>query len=41
MASMDKKEIDSNEIDWQYQNKLRQQWLMDNPEAEYQGWMSI
>jgi hypothetical protein len=41
MASMDKKEIDSNEIDWQYQNQLRQQWLMDNPEAEYQGWMSI
>jgi hypothetical protein len=41
MASMDKKEIDNNEIDWEYQNKLRQQWLMDNPEAEYQGWMSI
>jgi hypothetical protein len=38
---MDKKEIDSNEIDWEHQNKLRQQWLMDNPEAEYQGWMSI
>jgi hypothetical protein len=38
---MDKKEIDNNEIDWEYQNKLRQQWLMDNPEAEYQGWMSI
>jgi hypothetical protein len=38
---MDKKEIISNEIDWQYQNQLRQQWLMDNPEAEYQGWMSI
>jgi hypothetical protein len=31
----------SNEIDWEHQNKLRQQWLMDNPEAEYQGWMSI
>ena len=41
MASMDKKEIISNEIDWEYQNQLRQQWLMDNPEAEYQGWMSI
>jgi hypothetical protein len=38
---MDKKEIDSNEIDWEHQNKLRQQWLLDNPEAEYQGWMSI
>jgi hypothetical protein len=31
----------SNDIDWEHQNKLRQQWLMDNPEAEYQGWMSI
>jgi len=31
----------SNYIDWEHQNKLRQQWLMDNPEAEYQGWMSI
>jgi hypothetical protein len=41
MASMDKEKIISNEIDWEYQNKLRQQWLMDNPEAEYQGWMSI
>lgn len=31
----------SNDIDWQYQNELRQQWLMDNPEAKYQGWVSI
>jgi len=31
----------SNDIDWEYQNKLREQWLLDNPEAEYQGWMSI
>ena len=31
----------SNDIDWQYQNNLRQQWLLDNPEAEYQGWVSI
>ncbi len=31
----------SNDIDWQYQNELRQQWLLDNPEAEYQGWVSI
>ena len=41
MASMDKEKIISNEIDWEYQNKLREQWLMDNPQAEYQGWMSI
>ena len=38
---MDKKEIDSNEIDWEYQNKLRQQWLMDNPDSKYLGWVSI
>ena len=31
----------SNDIDWQYQNELRQQWLKDNPEAKYQGWVSI
>jgi hypothetical protein len=41
MASMDKEKIISNEIDWEHQNKLREQWLMDNPQAEYQGWMSI
>jgi hypothetical protein len=29
------------DICWPEQNKLREQWLMDNPEAEYQGWMSI
>lgn len=31
----------SNDIDWKYQEELRQQWLADNPEAEYEGWMSI
>ena len=41
MASMDKKEIISNDVDWEYQNKLREQWLKDNPNAEYEGWMSI
>ncbi len=41
MASMDKKEIVSNDMDWEYQNKLREQWLKDNPNAEYEGWMSI
>jgi hypothetical protein len=29
------------DIDWQHQNELRQQWLKDNPDAEYQGWVSI
>jgi len=41
MASMDKEEIISNEIDWEYQNQLREQWLKDNPDAKYEGWMSI
>ncbi len=41
MASMDKEKIVSNDIDWEYQNQLREQWLKDNPNAEYEGWMSI
>jgi len=31
----------SNDIDWEYQNQLREQWLKDNPDAKYEGWMSI
>jgi hypothetical protein len=27
--------------DWVKQNLLRQQWLIDNPDAQYIGWMSI
>jgi hypothetical protein len=27
--------------DWAKQNKLRQEWLVANPDAEYEGWMSI
>jgi hypothetical protein len=30
-----------NDIDWVYQNKLREQWLKDNPQAVYIGWTSI
>ena len=41
MASMDKEKIISNDVDWEYQNQLREQWLKDNPNAEYEGWMSI
>ena len=41
MASMYKEKIISNEIDWEYQNQLREQWLKDNPDAKYEGWMSI
>ena len=32
---------ESNDIDWAYQNALREQWLKDNPDAGYIGWMSI
>jgi hypothetical protein len=27
--------------DWAQQNKLREEWLEANPNAEYEGWMSI
>ena len=27
--------------DWARQNKMRQEWLAANPDAEYEGWMSI
>ena len=33
--------VDKNEIDWAYQNKLRQEWLDANPDAQYLGWVSI
>lgn len=32
---------ESRNIDWAYQNKLREQWLKDNPDSQYIGWMSI
>jgi len=31
----------THSINWVYQNKLREQWLIDNPNAQYIGWMSI
>jgi hypothetical protein len=27
--------------DWAKQNALREQWLIDNPDAQYLGWTSI
>jgi hypothetical protein len=27
--------------DWAKQNALHKQWLIDNPDAQYIGWMSI
>ena len=29
------------DINWEEQNKMRAQWLQDNPDAQYEGWMSI
>ena len=30
-----------HEIDWACQNELHKQWLINNPNAQYIGWMSI
>jgi hypothetical protein len=30
-----------NDINWEEQNKMREQWLLDNPDSGYIGWMSI
>ena len=38
VRGMDK---ESTDIDWAYQNALREQWLKDNPDSGYIGWMSI
>jgi hypothetical protein len=38
---LDSSDQRSTEIDWAYQNALREQWLQDNPDAGYIGWMSI
>jgi hypothetical protein len=27
--------------DWALQNKLREEWLANNPDAQYLGWVSI
>jgi hypothetical protein len=31
----------THQINWAYQTELRKQWLLDNPDAQYIGWMSI
>jgi hypothetical protein len=31
----------THQINWAYQNQLRKQWLLDNPDSQYIGWMSI
>lgn len=31
----------THDTDWDKQNKLMAQWHIDNPDAQYEGWMSI
>lgn len=31
----------TNEINWQLQNELKNEWHINNPNAKYEGWMSI
>lgn len=31
----------TNDINWRLQNELRTKWHLENPDAEYEGWMSI
>ena len=31
----------TNDTDWNKQNQLMKQWHIDNPDAKYEGWMSI
>jgi hypothetical protein len=31
----------NNDIDWALQNKLHEEYLANNPDAKYLGWVSI
>ena len=33
--------LHTSDIYWPHQHKLREQWLIDNPDAKYLGWVSI
>ena len=33
--------LPTNEVDWVQQTRLKEQWHIDNPNAQYEGWMSI
>lgn len=33
--------LPTHEVDWVHQNRLKEQWHRDNPNAQYEGWMSI
>jgi len=33
--------LESHDINWAKENKLREEWLLANPNAKYGGWISI
>jgi len=33
--------LPTHTTDWNLQNKMMKQWHIDNPNAQYEGWMSI
>ena len=33
--------LPTHTVDWTLQNKMMKQWHIDNPDAQYEGWMSI
>jgi hypothetical protein len=32
---------ESHNVDWKKQNILKEAWHKENPDAKYEGWMSI
>ena len=41
LLNMDSTIMADSDIDWAMQNQLRREWLANNPDAEYPGWLSI
>lgn len=33
--------LESHNVDWEKQNILKEIWHKENPDAKYEGWMSI
>lgn len=33
--------LESHTINWEKQNEMMKIWHINNPDAEYEGWMSI
>ena len=41
MATKARYTMADSDIDWAIQNELRREWLDNNPDSEYPGWLSI